>query len=219
MFFELSQIHAVSEAMIFLSVILMLLSKRNVSILILYIIQSSGVIILMLSQTQHEMSLLSLLAVAVVFFVKIIVAPRFLYKLIQQHYLKFAVNTYLGTTLTLIVMAVLTAFAYSSIFKPLTLLAPKNETALIQALAAIFISLFLIINRKGALSQIIGVLSLENAIISFALIAGLKQTAGLEIGIMFDIFIWIIIATVFVSKIYKQFGTLDITTMRHLKEE
>jgi len=75
----------------------------------------------------------------------------------------------------------------------------------------------MIINRKGALSQMIGVLSLENSIVSFAFTAGLEQKPGLELGITFDIFVWIIIATVFVSMVYKKFKTLDVTEMSRLK--
>jgi hydrogenase-4 component E len=60
---------------------------------------------------------------------------------------------------------------------------------------------------------------LENAIVSFATLAGLEQSPGLQIGIMFDIGVWIMIATIFVSMIYRQFGSLDVASMQHLKEE
>jgi len=68
------------------------------------------------------------------------------------------------------------------------------------------------------LSQIIGILSLENTIVAFTIFAGLEQSASLQIGIIFDIFVWLIIATVFVSMIYKHFGSLDVTSMKTLKD-
>ena len=95
----------------------------------------------------------------------------------------------------------------------------RNEHTLLLAVAMMLISVFLIINRKGALSQMIGVLSLENGIVSFACLAGLEQTPGLQLGIIFDILVWVIIATVFASMVYKQYGSLDVTAMTHLKEE
>lgn len=219
MIFNFSQISFFLEALIFASVIFMHLSRKNSSMVLLYFIQSLSVIFLMLGASLKEMSALSLLAIMAVFAVKIIIAPKFFYALIQKHYLKFTASTYLGTPLTLIVLAMITAFAYSSLFHPLTVLAGQNGVLLIQALAAIFISLFLIINRRSALSQIMGVLSMENVIVSFAINAGLEQAPGLELGIIFDIFVWIIIATVFISMIYKQFGTLDVAAMKHLQEE
>jgi len=64
----------------------------------------------------------------------------------------------------------------------------------------------------------LGILSLENGIVSFALFAGLEQNPGLQLGITFDVLIWIIIASVFISMIYRQFGSLDVTTMKKLTE-
>jgi len=80
-------------------------------------------------------------------------------------------------------------------------LAIEGRNLLLLSVATIMISLFLIINRKGALSQMLGILSLENGIVSFALFAGLEQNPGLQLGITFNILIWIIIATVFISMI------------------
>ena len=122
-------------------------------------------------------------------------------------------------TMTLIVLALLTAFSYSHFFGPLAILAPDKENALSLAIAMVLISIFLIINRKGALSQMVGILSLENAIVSFAYVAGLETTAGLQVGILFDIFIWVVIATVFASMIYRHFGSLNVSILKHLKEE
>jgi hydrogenase-4 component E len=40
----------------------------------------------------------------------------------------------------------------------------------------------------------------------------------LQLGITFNILIWIIIATVFISMIFRQFASLDVTTMKELTE-
>ena len=80
------------------------------------------------------------------------------------------------------------------------------------------LSIFLTINRKSALSQIIGILSLENSIVAFAIFAGLEQSPSLQIGILFDISIWLTIATAFISMIYAHFGSLDITSMKNLTD-
>jgi hydrogenase-4 component E len=160
-----------------------------------------------------------LLAIAVIFVVKVLVAPRFFFGLVKKHQLKFSVSTYLNSPATLIVLALLTGVTYSQLFLPLTILSQNEGKTLLLAVATMFISIFLIINRRGALSQMIGILSLENGIVSFATLAGLEQAPGLQIGIMFDILVWIIIASVFASMLYRQFGSLDVTSMTHLKEE
>lgn len=207
------------EALIFISVIFIHLSKKNSFVISLYVLQSLVVALFLLSSSLQEASWALALVTAAVFAVKVIVAPHFFRNLIKKYQLKFSVGTYLNGPTTLVILALLTAFTYSSFFSPLAILSKENFNALLLALATILISVLIIINRKGALSQMIGILSLENAIVSFAFLAGLEQNAGLQFGITFDILIWIIIATVFSSMIYRQFGTVDVTTMKHLNEE
>jgi hydrogenase-4 component E len=148
----------------------------------------------------------------------VILAPLFITRLIRRHDLKFLVSTYANTPLTLIVIAAFTAIAHSKVFLPLVNIVPANRELLALVLSALFISFLLMVNRKGALSQIIGVLSLENSIVAFGLLAGLEQTPALQIGIIFNLSVWIAIATIFISMIYKHFGSLDVTEMTHLTD-
>jgi len=207
------------EAVLFASVIFMHLAKKNYSVVSLYILQSLALVILLVCSSLKETSILLILAIVVIFAVKVVIAPRFFFGLIKKHQLKFSVSTYLSSPATLVVLALLTGVTYSHLLEPLAMLSRYEGNTLLLAVATMFISIFLIINRRGALSQMIGILSLENGIVSFAALAGLEQSPGLQIGIMFDILVWIIIATIFVSMIYHKFGSLDVASMQHLKEE
>ncbi len=216
---NLSQILFFLEVLLFGSVIFMHLSKKSSTVVSLYAAQSFIVVILLLNSFFKNPSALLAITIAVIFAVKVIVAPKFFFGLVKRHQLKFSASTYLNDTLTLVALAILTALTYSHYFSPLAVLAPQNEKAVLLAVAMMLVSIFLLINRKGVLSQMIGILSLENAIVSFAFLAGLEETPGLQLGIIFDILVWVIIATVFASMIYKQFGTLDVSAMKNLKEE
>ncbi len=207
------------ETLIFTSVIFIHLAKKNSFAVFLYMAQSLVVAFMLLSSSLKESSWTLMLVAVAVFLVKVIIAPHFFRDLIKRHQLKFSVSTYLNGPMTMVVLAGLTTFTYSSFFRPLAILSQANFNALLLALATMLISVFVIINRKGALSQMIGILSLENAIVSFAFLSGLEQNAGPQLGITFDILVWVIIATVFASMIYKQFGTLDVSVMKNLKEE
>jgi len=138
--------------------------------------------------------------------------------LIKKHELTFTVSSYLNMPITLISIAVITGIAHSNKFLPLTSIIPEHQPLLALALSSILLSFFLIVNRKGALSQIVGILTFENSIVAFTLFAGLEQSIALQMGIIFDIFVWLIISTVFISMIYKHFRTLDVTIMRHLRD-
>jgi len=197
----------------------MQLARKTFTVIFLYSIQSL-IIVFSLFYSSFKSGSLLLFGVAILtFLVKVVIAPYFFYRLVKKHKLNFSVSTYLNGPMTLIVVALLMAFSYSNFLSPLTILTTlSNENAIQLAVGMIFISLLLIINRKGVLSQMVGILSLENAIVSFAYVAGLETTVGPQIGILFDILVWIVIAILFASTIYKQFGTLNASAMNNLKE-
>lgn len=205
-------------AAIFLSAVLLHITKRNSTAVLLYFAQSLAIAVLLFNPLIGNFSPVIMLMAILTLAVKAVVAPLFFSRLIKRHKLKFSSSTYLNTPLTLIVITVLAALTNSRIFSHIASIEPSGQKILSLAIAVILISFFLIINRKGAVSQIIGILSLENGIVAFALFSGLEQSPALQIGIMFDLLVWVIIAAVFISMIYKQFGSLDVTELKHLKE-
>jgi len=205
-------------SIIFLTVVFLNIAKKNNEVAFAYGLQSLAIVILIIN-SYFETGYVSMLFVGLITLViKAILAPMFFIRLIKRNAFKFSVSTYLNTPLSLVAITALTALAHSQKFAPIINIVYEHHQLLALALSAIFISLLVIINRKGALSQIVGILSLENSIVVFAIFAGLEQSASLQIGILFDIFIWLIIAIVFMSMLYKHFGSLDVTTMNHLKD-
>ena len=215
---DYSSLQSLMIAAIFLSAVLLHLTKKNSSAIFLYSIQSLAIAVLLFHPLIENFSPVIMLMAVLTLAVKAVVAPLFFLRLIKRHQLKFSASTYLNTPLTLIVIAALAALTNSRIFSHIASIDPDNKKILALAIAVILVSFFLIINRKGAMSQIIGILSLENGIVSFAVFSGLEQSPALQIGVIFDLFVWVIIAAVFISMIYKQFGSLDVTELKHLKE-
>jgi hydrogenase-4 component E len=211
------QIFFMADLLIFAAIILMHIAKKGISTVYLYAAQSLIVSFLMIYVSAAHHSTSFIFIGILIFIIKVILVPNFFVKQIKKQSLASSANNYLNLPVTLGIIALITMITHTKFFQPLATLAPANENALFISIAGLFISLFLIINRKGALSQMVGVLSLENTIVSFAFAAGLEQGPGLELGIIFDIFVWIIIATTFVSMIYKKFNTLDVSVMTKLK--
>jgi hydrogenase-4 component E len=208
----------ISGVLIFVSIVFMHLTKKNSSIIYLYATQSLVLTLPLFAFAVIQRSLLLFSVAAITVIVKVIIAPRFFSRLIQKHDLVFSVSMYLSAPLSLVVIALFAMGANIPAVQPYFRLTGAHEHALSLMTAAMFVSLFLIINRKGALSQIVGVLSLENSITAAALLAGLEQSSGFQIGLLFEILIWIVIATIFISMLHKHFGSLDVATMRHLQE-
>lgn len=203
---------------IFLTIVFLHIAKKNTGAAFAYGLQSLIIVVLIVN-SYFETGYVSLLFVGLITLaIKVILAPMFFVRLIKRHKFNFSVSTYLNTPFTLIAVTALTVLAYSKKLAPITGIVPEYRLILALALSTIFISLLLIINRKGALSQIIGILSLENSVVAFAIFAGLEQSPGLQIGVLFVMLIWMIVATAFISMIYRHFGSLDVTAMDHLKD-
>ncbi len=210
--------HQFLLTLIFLTLFFSHIAKKNLAVVIAYSVQSFALVIILFGSFLTTKALPLLFIVLFTFCVKVILGPLFFITLIHKHKWTFSVNNNLNLPLTLTVIFILTAFAHSKRFIPLTNIISPDNTLLPLAFATMFLSLFLIINRKGAFSQIIGILSFENSIVAFAIFAGLEQSVAFQMGILFNILIWLSITTVFVSLIYKHFGSLDVTFMKYLKD-
>lgn len=206
------------EALSFIIVIILQLINEGKTSVVLYAVQSFIVSLMLIIFSFQENSSGLFISALAMLAVKAVIMPIFFFNLINKQKLKFATTSYLSVPMTLIVIMFIVVLANSSVFRSLTSMPSEYSGAIPVALSAILASLFLTINKRGALSQIIGILSFENCIVSFASIIGLKQTLVLELGIIFDIFVWSAIAAVFMSMMYKHFGSLNITQITHLKD-
>lgn len=203
----------------FLATVALQVVKTNRNLIRLYVVQSlvAGGFLLSMGLAEEDRGLIFVAVLTLV--IKGLVAPLFFARLMRRYGTHFTANNYLSTPLTLLVLMGLVLFAYSKVFLPLGILAPEAAGFLPLNLSILFFSMFMLMNRRAAFSQMIGILSLENGILLLAAFIGIKQPLGLEMGIIFDIVIWMIIAQVFISMIYKQFGSLNVTQMKRLIEE
>ena len=202
----------------FLAAVFMHLVRRSRTLVRLYALQSFAVAgtLFFLGFIGDESSLM--VVGAITLFVKAIIAPIFSNKVIRNLAGVPSATNYLNTPLTLFVLTGLVMFSFSKVFLPLSALYPQAFVSVALNIALVFISIFLLINRRGVFTQMVGMLSLENSIVLFAAFFGLRHPLPLEIGSIFDIIIWMVIASAFMSMIYRQFGTLSTADMKRLTE-
>lgn len=214
----LLQFQITCEMIIFLCVIIMNVAKKNTSLTTLYLLQSVALVALLSIQAYQESSAELFIVTMILFVIKVLIAPQVFLRFIHRSHLNFSASTYLNVPMTLGVLMLLSIFAQSAVFSPIFLIIPHVSQLSMFLIGSILMSFFLIVNRKGALSQIIGVLSLENCIFAFGHFLGIKQSNSLEIGILFDVFFWIIISSVFMTMIYTHYGSLDVTELKELQK-
>ncbi|MGB3073074.1 MAG: hypothetical protein WBP40_01675 [Candidatus Moraniibacteriota bacterium] len=207
------------DLMAFVAVVLLHLVKSTTYTLRLYALQSAAVatIIIVLGIAGDELGLV--IVGVVTFIAKVIVAPYFFLRLLRRFGHLVASTSYLSTPATLAVMLGLIVFAASQSFAALWTVSSVTPDVFVFNIAMVFIAIFLLINRQGALAQIIAVLALENSVVLFALFLGVKQTLALELGIVFDILVWMVIAYAFLRLVHRQFGSLDTREMNRLIED
>ncbi len=203
---------------LFNTTVLLHLVRKNSTAIGLYVVQSLAVALLLLVSLIDHATTLAIVALIATLVAKVVLAPLFLGRLVRANRLRFSASSYLNLPVTLLVLALLVGVTFSRFVIPLAALAPENPTAMLITVASFFSALFLLVNRKGAISQMLGILSIENCIVAFGLLTNLEQNPALELGITFDILVWISIATIFVGMVYRQFGTLDVTLMKNLSE-
>jgi hydrogenase-4 membrane subunit HyfE len=146
------------------------------------------------------------------------VAPRIFFKLIKKHDLVFTAPAHVNTPIMLGLMLLLVLAVHSSIAPLFARIVPGEGGLLFLSISAFFASLFLAINRRGAFSQIIGILSAENCLVAIAALMNIHTELWLELGILADIFAWMLIGSTFISVVSKHFGTTDVSVMKELAE-
>lgn len=216
--FNLLNLQLLLETTMFLCVILMNVVKKNTVLITLYLIQSVALIVLLGSYAIKEITFGLYLVVLVIFVVKVIIAPMIFMKIIKQSKLNISASTYLNVPMTIGMLAGISIFAQSEVFSSFSFLLTSILQPRLFLFGGILISLFLIVNRKGVISEVVGMLSLENFIYSTSLFLGVKQLLYLELGILFDVLFWIIIARVLVNFIYKHYKSLEVTELSQLKK-
>lgn len=186
----------------------------------LFAVQSMllGTISLLIASRYEEVPIL--IAAVLTFLIKVLTIPLVLNKVIERIRVRKEVDFSINITVSLIICGALVILS-NSVAQPIldvqragSLFATK---VLPISIAVMLIGLFIMISRKKAITQIIGLLSMENGLF----LSGLSITHGMplivEVGIFFDILVAALILGLFVFRINKSFESIDIASMRSLK--
>jgi hydrogenase-4 component E len=85
------------------------------------------------------------------------------------------------------------------------------------SISMVLIGLFLMVSRKKALMQVVGLLTIENGLFLLALSTTYGLPLLVEVGIFLDVGFSIIVLGLFAFQMNRVFETMDTTTLRNLK--
>ena len=85
------------------------------------------------------------------------------------------------------------------------------------ALSLLLIGLFLMVTRKKAITQILALLTIENAVFLVAVGVTTGMPLVVELGISFDVILAVLILGVLVHRIVDRFESMDVSRLSKLK--
>ncbi|HXE79285.1 MAG TPA: hypothetical protein VNK41_00905 [Vicinamibacterales bacterium] len=151
------------------------------------------------------------------FIAKGLAIPAVLRTTLRRVGIQRAIAPYVNAQTSLLIAGLLVLFAYV-LARPWVMASrlPTRE-ALPLALALIFVSLFIIVSRKKAITQVIAFLMLENAIALLAAVGTYGVPLLVEIGVFLDVLMVFLVMQIFVYQIHETFDTIDVDRLTHLR--
>lgn len=148
---------------------------------------------------------------------KTILIPWFLMRVIDRIGIHREIEPYLNVPISLLVCLGLTVVGYrvSTGFEEGTRGVTHHLIGV--ALSLLLIGLFLMVTRKKAITQILALLTVENAV--FLVVLGVTSGMPLvvELGISFDVILAVLVLGVLVHRIVDRFESMDVSRLSKLK--
>jgi hydrogenase-4 component E len=149
---------------------------------------------------------------------KVFFIPWVLHRLIKRLNVRWDVETLINIPSTMLVGIVLVVFAFNLALPVSRLSSSVSPGTLGIALACVLLSFMMMITRSKAIPQVIGFLSMENALVFAATSATYGMPMVVELGIALDVLVGVFILGLFMFQIREQFESLDISHLENLKE-
>jgi hydrogenase-4 component E len=159
------------------------------------------------------------IAAALTLVFKAIVLPVVLERLVTKIEIRQEIQPYLNVPISVIISGGLTLLAYTvaESFQRPEEAARLGHNTLAVAISLFLIGFFMMINRRKALTQVLGLLSLENGL----LLAAMSLTYGMplivEIGIFFDVLVAALLLAILIYRIRETFDSMDVSRLSRLK--
>ncbi len=148
---------------------------------------------------------------------KTLFLPWLLTRLVKRIDIAQEIDPLLNPTGSIIICGALTLLGYL-VAKPFTTLDRLANNTLAVAITLLLTGLFLMVNRRKAISQVLALLTIENGVM---LAAVALTTYGMplvvELGIFFDVMVAVMVLGILVYRIRETFASVDVTKLSQLR--
>jgi hydrogenase-4 component E len=165
---------------------------------------------------QHAPHLFITAAIALI--VKAIIIPLALHRIVRRLNIHRSVETVVGIGPTMLAGMGLVALSTALMLRVTAEADPLARQDLAFALSVVLLGLLMMVTRRNAVSQVVGLMSIENGLILAA--AGAKgMPLVVEISVAFSVLVAFIVIGIFLFRIRERFDTVDVQALDRFRGE
>jgi hydrogenase-4 component E len=205
-----------SSVFLFLTVLLLAAARRISTSVLLFSLQSAAITAQVAATAYYEQSIEAYVIAALVLSIKVIGIPYVFFRLIER--LKTPRDVKASTTpaQSVFIAVAMIFISYAAVRSYAQDVSVAGDT-LAASVSLILTGAFLMVSRKKALMQMIGLLVMENGIFLAALATTFGMPLVIEIGIFFDVVVGVLLMGIFTFRIRDTFEHLDVSKLRRLR--
>jgi hydrogenase-4 component E len=207
---------ASAAVLLFITVLLMAAAKRISTCILLLSAQCAVITAQIITLAYAHGSAEAYAVAGLVLTIKVLAIPYALSRIVENLQAPRDVTASTTSAQSVFIAAgliLLSFFAIAPYARELRL----DEDMLAAAVALVLTGAFLMVSRKKALMQVVGLLVLENGIFLAALTTTFGMPLIIEIGIFFDLLMGVFLMGLFVFRIRDTFDHLDVSKLRKLR--
>ena len=216
---SLEQLSSYAIGIVLVVSILMSGCHRLETMVRLFVIQSLGLILVLLFAGLINNNSGIITFCAITFLAKCVLIPTILTFILQNIQINRQIETYIGLPTSMLICCVLTALIFEAvpnigIEKEIHVL---SSGLLSSSISMIIIGLFIMMTRKKAFAQILGLYVMENGIFALTIDTIFEMPQIVEMGIFLNLLIGALVMGVWVYRIKQSFDTINVEEMKDLK--
>jgi hydrogenase-4 component E len=155
--------------------------------------------------------------------VKAVIIPRLLVRVTEsvKDEFKIEAKPFVSIRLSLLISALLVALSYGLTNETLSSanLGVFAVAYLPVSVSLFFIGLFVMVSRRMALNQVVGLLIMENGLFLFTTALTQGVSLIIEVGILADILVGVMISALLLLRMSQTFDSFDIASLENLKDD
>ncbi len=213
----LSQVVMLCAAGMLVSLYLLVGQKALVVAVRLYGVQSLLLAVLALAMALATERPHLLVTAALTLTLKALAIPWFLLRVIDRVGIRREIEPYLNVPASLLVSIALTVVGYGVSLGMAGPAEPLAHQVAGIAFSMVLVGLFLMATRRKAVTQILALLTVENAVFLVAVGATAGMPLVVELGISFDVILAVLVLGVLVGRIVDRFESMDTSRLTRLR--